>query len=257
MPNHIQNRLKIIGEETKVKELLNYISSTDKDGRVVQIDFNKIKAMPEGLDTECHSGIKMWVEICTGQIDFASLFQPTETSFSEMFKNGKYGTLASRMGASTAMEHLTGKRSGNVKDFSEEDFNAFIQLLKNYRNHGATSWYEWSIENWGTKWNAYGQNDERNTADTIHFETAWSSPIALIAELSKLFPDVKIELDYADEDSGSNTGKILFHNGEALECYQPESQSKDGYEIYFELHPENKSNYKLVGDKYEYIEDDE
>lgn len=256
MPNHIQNRLKVSGTPEQVKGVLNFISSTDKDGGAVQIDFNKIKAMPEGLDAECHSGIKMWVEICTGQIDFASLFQQTETSFSEMFKNGKYGTLASRMGASTAMEHLTAKRSGNVKDFSEEDFNAFIQLLKNYRNHGATSWYEWSIENWGTKWNAYGQNDKRNTEDTIHFETAWSSPIALIAELSKLHPGCVLQLDYADEDSGSNAGMITFKNGEALDVIQPESQSKEAYDIYFELHPESVSNYKLVGNKYEYVEED-
>ena len=183
MPNHIQNRLKVIGTPDQIKEVLTFISSKDEKGELVQMDFNKIKPMPKGMNTEIHSGIKMWVEICTGQIDFASLFQPMETSATEMFNNRKYGTLASRMNAGTAMEHLTGKRQGNVKDFSEEDFNAFVQCLKNYREYGSTSWYEWRIANWGTKWNAYGQNDKRNIGDTIHFETAWSSPLGLIAEL--------------------------------------------------------------------------
>lgn len=256
MPNHIQNRLKVIGTPDQIKEVLNFISSTDEKGELVQMDFNKIKPMPKGMNEEIHSGIKMWVEICTGQIDFASLFQPMETSATEMLKNGKYGTLASLMSAGTAMEHLTGKRQGNVKDFSEEDFNAFIQCLKNYREYSSTSWYEWRIANWGTKWNAYGQNDERNTEDTIHFETAWSSPLDLIAELSKLYPACTLQFDYADEDSGSNAGRITFKNGEAIEVIQPESQSKEAYDIYFELHPDSISNYRLVGNKYEYIEED-
>lgn len=256
MPNHIQNRIKFIGNPEEVKKILAHIEGVYEDGGKMQIDFNKITPMPKGMDAEVHSGVKMWAEICTGQIDFASLFQPAESSFSEMFKNGKYGTLASRMGAATAMEHLTGKREGNVKDFSEEDFNGFIQCLKNIREHGSTSWYEWANANWGTKWNAYAQNDNRNTEDTIYFQTAWSSPLQLIQKLSKMFPLVKINIDYADEDSGSNTGKIVFENGEATEVMQPESQSKEGYEIYFELNPDSRADYQLVDGKYKYVEQD-
>lgn len=256
MPNHIQNRLRVIGTPDQIKEVLNFISSKDEKGEAIQMDFNKIKPMPEGMDTQVHSGIKTWVEICTGQIDFTPLFRGLPASASELFKSGNYGILANSLNASTAMEHITGKREGNLKDFSEEDFNAFIQCLKNYRSHGATSWYEWSIANWGTEWNAYGQDDKRNTEDTIHFETAWSSPIALMAELSKLYPECTLQFDYADEDSGSNAGMITFKNGEAIEVIQPESQSKEAYDIYFELHPDSISNYKLVGNKYEYVEED-
>lgn len=256
MPNHIQNRLQVIGDNQEVQKVLTHIKGNYDDGKEMQIDFNKIKPMPKELNIETHSGVEMWAEICTGQIDFASLFQPMETSASEMFKNGKYGTLASRMNAGTTMEHLTGKRQGNVKDLSEADFNTFIQCLKNYRKHGNTSWYEWSLENWGTKWNAYGQNDERNTEDTIYFQTAWSCPIELIQEVSRMFPLVKLHLAYADEDSGSNAGKITFENGEATEVNQPEGQSTEAYDIYFELHPDSKENYKLVEGKYEYVDEE-
>lgn len=256
MPNHIQNRLQVIGDNEEVQKVFNHIKGKTDDGKKVQIDFNKIKPMPQGMNAECHSGIKMWVEICTGQLDFASLFKPMEDTAANLFKNNQYRTLSSRMAANTAMEHLTGQRKGNVKDMTEKDFNGFIQCLKNFREHGSTSWYEWCIANWGTKWNAYDQNDKRNTTDTIYFQTAWSSPIALIQELSKMFPLVKLELTYADEDSGSNTGKILFANGEAEEVNQPESQSKEGYDLYFELHPDRINDYKLVGGKYEYVEEE-
>lgn len=254
MPNHIQNRLQIIGDNKEVQKVFNHIKG-DYDGeKEMQIDFNKIKPMPKELDIEIHSGVEMWIEICTGQIDFRSLLQPMETSASEMFKGGEYGTLANRMGAATAMRHLTGEREGNVKDLSEEEFNSFIQGLKNYREHGFISWFEWSRKNWGTKWNAYSQNDKRNTEDTIYFQTAWNSPFELMEELSKMFPLVKLVLAYADEDRGSNAGKIIFENGEAIEVNQPKGQSKDAYDIYFELNPDEINDYKLVGDKYVYQE---
>lgn len=256
MPNHIQNKLQIIGNNDEVQKVLNHIKGKYDDGKEMQIDFNKIKPMPKGMNEEIHSGIKMWVKICTGQINFACLFTQMEKSPSEMFKAGNYGDLAGRMEANNAMEHLIGKRTGNIKDLSDKDFDSFIQCLKNYREHGNISWYDWSIKNWGTKWNAYDQNDERNTADTIYFQTAWSSPIGLIEELSKMFPLVKVCLTYADENSGSNTGMIVFENGEAIEVNQPESQSIEGYDLYFELHPGRKEDYKLVNGKYEYAEEE-
>ncbi len=256
MPNHIQNKLQVISDNEEVQKVLNHIKGKGSDGKEIQIDFNKIKQMPKGMDVEVHMGIKMWVEICTGQINFDSLFKPLEKSVTELFSEGRYGVLSERMAASKAMEHLTGKREGNVKDFSKKDFNLFIKCLRNFREYGSTSWYEWAIANWGTKWNAYSQGDKRNTEDTIYFQTAWSSPLELIRKLSELFPLVKIELTYADEDSGNNTGKIIFEKGEAIDIIQPESQSIEGYDIYFELNPESKSEFKLVNGKYEYIEEE-
>jgi hypothetical protein len=254
MPNHIQNRLQVIGYHHEVQKVLNHIKGNCDDGQEMQIDFNKIKPMPKELNIENHSDAVMWAKICTGQIDFASLFQPMETSASEMLKNGKYGTLADLMSAQTAMAHLTGKLQGNVKDLSEADFNTFIQCLKNVREYGFISWFEWSKKNWGTKRNAYDQNDKRNTEDTIYFQTAWSSPIVLMQELSKMFPLVKIALAYASEDIGSNAGRILFENGEATKVNQPEAQSTEAYDIYFELHPDSKEYYRLVEGKYECID---
>lgn len=256
MPNHIQSKLQIIGSKMKVKEVFAFIAAKDEDGKDVQIDFNKIIPMPDELNIEVHSGIKTWVDICTGQIDFTPLFNGLPKSSAELLKDGQYGTLANSLNAHTAMEHITGKREGNVKDFSDLEFDIFVKCLKNNRTHGFASWFEWRKKNWGTKWNAYDQNDERNTADTIYFQTAWSCPLIVIAELSKLFPNCDFKIDYADEDSGSNAGIITFRNGEATEVFQPESQSKEAYELFFNLHPGRKENYKLVNDKYEYIDED-
>jgi hypothetical protein len=256
MPNHIQNKLQVLGNNDEVQKVLTHIKGKDNDGKEIQIDFDKIKPIPKGMNVETHLGVEMWAKICTGQIDFAYLFSQMKQSTSELFKSGDFGILASRMEANTAMEHLTGRRAGNVKDLSDSDFESFIQCLKNYREYGNISWYDWCIKNWGTKWNAYDQNDKRNTTDAIYFKTAWSSPIGLISELSKMFPLVKICLTYADEDSGSNAGIITFENGKAIEVNQPESQSIEGYTIYFELHPGRKKDFKLVNGKYVWVEEE-
>ncbi len=230
MPNHIQNRLQIIGDNNEVQKVFDHIKSKDSEGKEIQIDFDKIKSIPKELNVDIHSGI--------------------ETAVKVALKMQKH-----QNPLVAGLEQLNRDRFKSPLEFTEEDWQKYIQCLNNVRAHGFIYWYDWNVSNWGTKWNAYGQGDKRNTSDTIYFETAWDSPIDLIKELSKMFPLVKLSLAYADEDSGSNTGKLLFENGEALEAYQPTNQSTEAYDIYFELHPDSKSNYKLVGDKYEYIDE--
>jgi hypothetical protein len=54
--------------------------------------------------------------------------------------------------------------------------------------HGTTNWYDWSIENWGTKWGAYDTHFEENGC--YSFSSAWSPPnIEIIYKLAKLIPN--------------------------------------------------------------------
>ncbi len=231
MPNHIQNKLQFIGDNTEVQKVLNHIQGKSDDGTIVRMDFNKIKPMPESLNVQIHSAIETAVKVAL-----------------KMDKSDN-PLLA-------GLESLNRDRFKSPLEFTEQDWNDYIQCLNNVRNHGFIYWYDWNIENWGTKWNAYAQGDKRNTDDTLYFQTAWSSPISLFLELSRQFPLVEMQLTYADEDSGSNTGKLSFEGGNILTEFTPESQSKEGYQIYFELNPESEKEYKLVNDKYEYIEEE-
>lgn len=49
---------------------------------------------------------------------------------------------------------------------------------------GDKNWYDWSIDNWGTKWNAYGYDYLPHKEDAIVFNTAWSAVPRIIAKLS-------------------------------------------------------------------------
>lgn len=77
---------------------------------------------------------------------------------------------------------------------------------------GDLNLYDWSIDHWGTKWNTSYSNCDQRT-QTFDFETAWSAPDPVVAELAKKFPNAKFIHKFADEDIGSNCGIYVYQNG--------------------------------------------
>jgi hypothetical protein len=77
-------------------------------------------------------------------------------------------------------------------------------------------WYEWNVENWGTKWNAYDAKVTPAAGDLVEvrFDTAWSHPYPVIEALSLKFPEEPITVVFADEDLGCNLGSYEILNGE-------------------------------------------
>ena len=63
------------------------------------------------------------------------------------------------------------------------------RMEANVKKYGHTGWYEWCIENWGTKWDVTpeGMTAEDYPIDgnsiTIGFDSAWSPPIAFYEAL--------------------------------------------------------------------------
>lgn len=114
-------------------------------------------------------------------------------------------------------------------------------------------WFKWNTANWGTKWNSYSH--EKISWNVFEFQTAWNGVPELIRIMSEKTPDVVFEYIYADEDSGSNTGSYTFLNGVIQRELVPESQSLQGYEIYFELNEHQREDYEVVNGKYQYKEE--
>ena len=99
----------------------------------------------------------------------------------------------------------------------------------NIEMYGHKNWYDWSIGNWGTKWNAY--NHSEIGTDTICFQTAWSHPYEIIEALCFKFPEVKFSIEYADEDTGYNVGAYIQQGADVLEENTPEGGSKEAYRM--------------------------
>ena len=70
-------------------------------------------------------------------------------------------------------------------------------------------WYNWSVENWGTKWDANEPYICHNDIDyfAVSFQSAWSPPINWINNILKDFPGLKFTLEY--EETGMCFGGIL------------------------------------------------
>lgn len=186
MPNHITNKLKA---SPAVLAALK--------GPEAAVDFNTMIPMaPELKDVVSEGGATSLAELLTGQIDLR-----------------KSGDLLQGLKLSNVLQMLTDRRG--IEAFREDkDFENFVQMLRNWRKHGALCWYDWACEHWSTKWNAYAVSE---CAGGVQFDTAWSAPHPVIKTLADKFPDERIEHQWADEDIGSNLGHRVYQLGKVTD----------------------------------------
>lgn len=226
MPNHITNRLEINADNDRVQEVMNFIKGKpNEEGTSNYIDFNKIIPMPKELMIEASTA-------------------------------GEYGLqyiLAMQRKPDNTPDDLEAIKW--IESQPEERRKQVLQLgemyLSNQKQYGYPTWYEWSNNTWGTKWNAYEQRFEE--PNVLWFDTAWNGVPQLIGKLSEIFPNIEFQYAYADEDLGSNTGKGSIKNGEILMTF-PDDGSKEAYEIMFEIRPEMEDSFELTDDGYQWID---
>lgn len=113
-----------------------------------------------------------------------------------------------------SLQQLNQDRS-RVQEMSDESFEQFIGMLRNYREHGYLHNMAFARAKWGTKWNAC-ESQVDPEAGTASFETAWGCPMPVLKALSDRFPYDEIEVVYADEDIGSNCGTFKLKAGEVV-----------------------------------------
>lgn len=123
-------------------------------------------------------------------------------------------------------------------------------------------WLEWSIKNWGTRWNAFEIDDcyyfklpEQKLENEIYFLTAWNGVPKLISKLGFIFPEVTIDYYWCDEDFGYNLGHITIQDTKVIKDI-PVGGTKEAYDLACEI-----SNMTLLehgyNEKYEYIEEEQ
>lgn len=209
MPNHVKNIVKMKG----ITALPLFTEKESYDGKMVQaFDFNKIIPMPESLQVESGSIEDIAIEAALRKI----------------------GGMGCQINRGRVVPGMSGEQYQDAvkrcNETEEELCELGLKYLANQVRYGATTWYDWCCKNWGTKWNAY--ENKQLDADTIIFETAWSAPEPVIAQLAKMHPEAEIEHWWADEDTGSNDGYAKYCGGEAVEFIEYESCSNGAYATY-------------------------
>lgn len=80
--------------------------------------------------------------------------------------------------------------------------------------YGYNDWYDWSIGEWGTKWDVEAEliyGDEGYLHYT--FDSPWSPPIKWLKKVSAMYPDLNFSLKY-DEPGMGFMGIAKARNGE-------------------------------------------
>lgn len=247
MPNYVKNELKIHNKSmTEIKELF---CSTDDNGELL-FDFEKIIPRPKSLNVISGYLEKPAQDLFNKYAEdkFLAMNELKAKAFMETHKKCNiykreftYNFLSVDLFPEYLQEEI-------VKELASEDemFSARLQLLliwhmgkiyaDNIQKYGCTTWYDWCVNNWGTKWNAC--NTYINECeDCIEFETAWSAPIPIYQKMAEIHPDLDFSVRWADEDIGANAG-FVEHTGETDGDFQYsyyDFQSKDAYETAFEL----------------------
>lgn len=222
MPNYVQHNASLSGSSASLKRLLEAIK--DDDEGLGSIDFNKIVPMPESLNVESGSRTSLaivWFVSEKGTIPTSEIREIP------VVKNCVNNRFSKDWVAEVVLNCRRGIKEGWFD--SNEYYELGRTYVNNYNQYGAPTWYEWCTENWGTKWNACDcawdvpstvsemTEPDAEASCEIRFQTAWSTPTPVMLRLSEMFPDVKIRVEYADEDLGANCGKYELLGGNILE----------------------------------------
>lgn len=90
---------------------------------------------------------------------------------------------------------------------------------------GYDNWYDWSVANWGTKWDADGSVGFSPECTVVRFDTAWAPPLEWLARVVALHPQGETLLAYAESGMGF-FGTIRYVDGEIRE----EMESQDMFD---------------------------
>ena len=92
------------------------------------------------------------------------------------------------------------------------------------KQYGTCSWYDWAVDNWGTKWmvrpDEVKTDRENDSTLAFNFDTAWACPYPILEELSRGY-NVSMSV-YCDNEGWENEsfdvidGSICNHKKEVV-----------------------------------------
>ena len=205
MPNHVTNIIALSGDKDKIHAMLEAIQNEEYG--VGSVDFNKILPMPESLNIEAGSSTDKGLKAYRG--------------FVEVYTLGGTINMDKLKDIPAESEEIFLRQR---TDIDRKDWQLGKTAWNNIQNYGAPTWYEWAIQNWGTKWGAYGYDSgmELSEDGNLWFQTAWSAPHPILEKLSELYPEITMEHKWADEDIGANCGQRTYLGGEMIDEYIPD-----------------------------------
>lgn len=198
MPNWVRNSIVVSGKRNDLERFMDAVRSDESD-----FDFNKIIPMPKTLEISygsSHDEDIYWFLSDKGNLSVEAV---RKKQLSKLIRN--------HFSANYLLDVANRVSESEIKPSYENG----AQLVQNYILYGATTWYDWRINNWGTKWNT-NEAFVYDYGDSVYisFDTAWSMPEKVFMKICELFPNLSMAGTFADEDIGINCGMWWNDNGD-------------------------------------------
>jgi len=235
MPNHIKNRIQIIGDPDLVKKVIDSITTHHKKREHYSFDGGRTYTKYIDDDNVEYG----WLDEKT------NIFKRREGEPVEGVPEGYVPYFDDAWDQLPDFGKIV-KPPLDDPAYNDEPSQSEVDHLPNW-------WGNWNRENWGVKWNSYCC--QKVSEDIFTFETPWSGVPDLIEKLGQKFPDVEIKYEWSSEDIGYNCGIMSMSDG-VSQIRSLEGGSRESYELAFQLRPDYKSNYKLKDDNYVYNDDE-
>ena len=148
MPNYVTNNLEIKADGARLDEILDAIRF--EDGPKGSLDFNRLIPMPQSLDMTQGTITRASMEAYISHIHSNQIPDCNVPLYDYAFQHFKRFFPFSKPAIPSEKE---------IPDIAERhnmSVDAFLTLGKQYLDnileHGSPTWYDWRIQNWGTKW---------------------------------------------------------------------------------------------------------
>ena len=259
MCNWCTNKITVYGDNIKNLLSKHFIKNEDDE---LEFDFNSIVKMPEDLEVErsstSYDGFRLYLAKINPLIpNLGSKEDKLNLKDFSTFMVKNYGQnvvnqIDKYILKPSEVEDLKAKYKANFDDLLRIGEIVFNNRIK----YGAHDWYDWRIKHWGCKWNSSNTYVNEDYSE-IYFDSPWSPAIPVIEALAKLYPELRITHEFAEEQTGWYSGKYSYRDGVLIEALDYESYSKEAYELSFELWGNDESyKYNPDIDNYEYIENE-
>lgn len=194
MPNDVAQLLKVEGPDA-YERMRAYFTDFDQTDDLSKrreqwrgFDFGKIIPKPAILDQVVENGSDRYIPFLMNLPDAYLAW--------ERLRQEKWSQLKAR--PLPPWQGYPSMRDGWMEThlrqtFGDEPIDNARLIIRCFAETGHKSWYDWSIANWGTKWNAYSSDSDPDGAGDscrIKFQSAWDCPEPVLTRLVQLNPDL-------------------------------------------------------------------
>jgi hypothetical protein len=211
MPNHCSNQVTVSGDADQLTAFLLAAKSGNED-----LSFDNLFPCPQSLKDAASGSDEIYYDIVYGDLS----------------KLAGYGWIPDEIkGDRNALLTFVANRQG----YHAGKGIGIADLMKyNLETYGAKNWYDWCINNWGTKWGVYdssgGRSEDYLTPTLVYnFTTAWGPATEGFVKISENFPGLSFDMEYF-EPGMCFCGRVIIQDGGIIEDDYREFTGEGGLE---------------------------